>query len=97
MATGKIVPKEEIEIKPNIAGIIDKILVKEGDKSRSRTADCYRKIVPSISEVNAAQQEVQNAQIQISNAQMNVGNMQKQFEMQDKLYKQGESLLNRSI
>jgi HlyD family secretion protein len=39
--------------------------------------------------VNAAQQEVQNAQIQISNAQMNVGNMQKQFEMQDKLYKQG--------
>ena len=29
----KIVPREEIEIKPNMSGIIDKILVKEGDKS----------------------------------------------------------------
>ena len=30
MATGKIVPRE-VEIKPNMSGIIDKILVKEGD------------------------------------------------------------------
>ena len=32
VATGKVVPEDEVEIKPQIAGIIDKILVKEGDK-----------------------------------------------------------------
>lgn len=89
MATGKIIPKEEIEIKPNIAGIIDKILVKEGDKVEVGQLIATVRIVPSITEVNGAQQEVQNSQLQISNAQMNVGNMQKQFDMQEKLYKQG--------
>ena len=54
MATGKIVPKEEIEIKPNIAGIIDKILVKEGDKVEVGQLIATVKIVPSISEVNAS-------------------------------------------
>ena len=28
VATGKVVPQDEVEIKPQIAGIIDKILVK---------------------------------------------------------------------
>lgn len=89
MATGKIIPKEEIEIKPNIAGIIDKILVDEGDKVTAGQLIATVRIIPNIADVNNAQQEVQNAQLQISNARMNVGNMQKQFEMQQKLYAQG--------
>ena len=31
VATGKVTPLEEIEIKPQITGIIDKILLSEGD------------------------------------------------------------------
>ncbi len=30
MATGKVVPLEEVEIKPQIAGIINEIFVEEG-------------------------------------------------------------------
>lgn len=89
MATGKIVPKEEIEIKPNIAGIIDKILVDEGDRVEAGQLIATVRIVPNLAEVNNAQQEVLNAQLQISNAKMNVSNVQKQYEMQDKLYRQG--------
>ncbi|EJL74881.1 efflux RND transporter periplasmic adaptor subunit [Chryseobacterium populi] len=89
MATGKIIPKEEIEIKPNIAGIIDKILVDEGDKVVAGQLIATVKIIPNVAEVNNAQQEVVNSQLQISNAKMNVDNMQKQFSMQEKLYKQG--------
>ena len=88
MATGKIVPKEEIEIKPNIAGIIDKILVEEGDKVEVGQLIATVKIIPNIAEVNNAQQEVQNSQLQINNAKMNVDNMEKQFAMQQKLYTQ---------
>ncbi|MBW7676593.1 efflux RND transporter periplasmic adaptor subunit [Chryseobacterium chendengshani] len=89
MATGKIIPKEEIEIKPNIAGIIDKILVDEGDRVEAGQLIATVKIIPNIAEVNNAQQEVLNSQLQISNARMNVDNMQKQFAMQQKLYTQG--------
>lgn len=89
MATGKIIPKEEIEIKPNIAGIIDKILVDEGDKVTAGQLIATVKIVPNLAEVNNAQQNVQNSQLQISNAKMNVENVRKQYEMQERLYKQG--------
>lgn len=89
MATGKIIPKEEIEIKPNIAGIIDKILVDEGDKVQAGQLIATVRIVPNIAEVNNAQQNVSNQQLQISNAKLNVENMRKQFEMQERLYKQG--------
>lgn len=89
MATGKIVPREEIEIKPNLSGIIDKILVKEGDHVSAGELVATLKIVPNISQVNAAQQELQNARIQISNTQANLNNQQQQFLMQQKLYNQG--------
>ncbi|UOE38882.1 efflux RND transporter periplasmic adaptor subunit [Chryseobacterium oryzae] len=89
MATGKIIPKEEIEIKPNIAGIIEKILVDEGDRVEAGQLIATVRIVPNIAEVNNAQQNVQNAQLQISNAKMNVSNVQTQFTMSEKLFKQG--------
>ena len=89
MATGKIVPREEIEIKPNMSGIIDKILVQEGDKVRVGQLIATLKIVPSVSQVNAAQQEVQNASLQINNAKANLATQQQQFNMQQRLYNQG--------
>lgn len=89
MATGKIIPKEEIEIKPNIAGIIDKILVDEGDEVVAGQLIATVRIIPNVAEVNNAQQDVQNSLLQISNAKMNVDNMQKQFAMQERLYNQG--------
>lgn len=89
MATGKIIPKEEIEIKPNIAGIIDKILVDEGDRVEAGQLIATVRIIPNIAEVNNATQNVQNSQLQISNAKMNVSNSQTQFAMSEKLYKQG--------
>lgn len=89
MATGKIVPREEIEIKPNISGIIEKILVTEGDKVVAGQLVATIRIVPSIQNVNAATQEINNANLQISNAQINVAQQQKQFAMQQSLYSQG--------
>ena len=89
LATGKIVPREEIEIKPNISGIIDKILVSEGDKLVAGQLVATIRIVPSIQNVNAATQEINNANLQISNAQINVAQQQKQFAMQQQLYSQG--------
>lgn len=89
MATGKIVPREEIEIKPNMSGIITAIEVEEGDKVVAGQLLATLRIIPTVSDVNAAMQDINNSQIQVKNAQINVANQQKQFAMQDKLYKQG--------
>ena len=89
MATGKIVPREEIEIKPNMSGIIDKVLVNEGDQVSMGQLIATLKIVPSIQSVNAATQEINNANLQISNAKINLDTQQKQFSMQQRLYSQG--------
>lgn len=89
MATGEIVPLEEIEIKPNLAGIIDKIYVDEGDEVKVGQLVASLKIVPSIQSVNNAQQEVNNANLQISIAKINLENQQKQFAIQQKLYDEG--------
>lgn len=89
MATGDIVPREEIEIKPNISGIIDKILVNEGDQVVAGQLVATIRIVPTIQNVNAAQQEINNANLQISNARTNVSAQQSQFEMQQRLFSQG--------
>lgn len=89
MATGKIVPREEIEIKPNMPGIINKILVKEGDHVTEGQLIATLQIVPSVQNVNASMQEVNNANLQISNAKVNLANQKQQFDMQQKLYTQG--------
>ena len=89
MATGKIVPREEIEIKPNMSGIIDKILVKEGDKVSAGQLIATLRIVPNVSDVNGATQQVNSANIGVSNAKTNLANEQQQFAMQQKLYNQG--------
>lgn len=89
MATGKIVPREEIEIKPNMSGIIDKVLVKEGDHVSVGELIATLKIVPSVQSVNAATQEINNANLQISNAKTNLNTQQQQFAMQQRLYAQG--------
>lgn len=89
MATGRIVPREEIEIKPNMSGILDKVLVSEGDQVTVGQLVATIKIVPNVQSVNAAQQEVNNANLQISNAKMNLANVQQQFSMQQRLYSQG--------
>lgn len=89
MATGEIVPHEEIEIKPNMSGIIEKILVKEGDLVSAGELIATLRIVPSVSEVNSTQQAVQSANLQISNAKVNLANEQQQFAMQQRLYNQG--------
>lgn len=89
MATGKIVPREEIEIKPNMSGIIDKVLVQEGDHVSVGELIATLKIVPSVQSVNAATQEINNANLQISNAKTNLNTQQQQFAMQQRLYAQG--------
>ena len=70
VATGTVVPLEEIEIKPRISGIVDKIFVEEGAKVLKGDLIATVRVVPNVQSLNAAQSSVRSAQLQKDNAKI---------------------------
>jgi HlyD family secretion protein len=65
VATGKIVPREEIEIKPRINGVIDKLEVEPGDKVKKGDVIARIKVIPDMVNLNAAESRVSQARIRL--------------------------------
>lgn len=82
VATGEIKPKQTIEIKPNIAGVIDKLYAKEGDVVPKGALIATVKVIPDVSSLNNAQQQIRAAEISVEFEQKNINR-------QEYLYKQG--------
>ena len=67
VATGKVVPEDEIEIKPQISGIIQKIYMEEGEKVKSGDLIATIKVVPNEQSLNQARGRVRNAELALNN------------------------------
>ena len=70
VATGKVVPEEEIQIKPQVSGIIDKIYLEEGAEVKAGDLIAKIKVVPNEQSLNAARGRVRNAEISLGNAKI---------------------------
>ncbi|TXB65758.1 efflux RND transporter periplasmic adaptor subunit [Vicingus serpentipes] len=70
VATGKVVPEDQVEIKPQISGIIEEVFVKEGEILKSGDLIAKIKVVPNEAALNSALGRVDNAKIVLSNAQI---------------------------
>ncbi len=68
VATGKIIPDDEVEIKPQISGIIEKIYVNEGDAIKNGDLIATIKVVPNEQSLNSAKGRIDNAKIVLDNA-----------------------------
>lgn len=68
VATGKIVPREEIEIKPRINGVIDKLMVEPGDAIKKGQEIARIKVIPNMVNLNNAEARVNQARIRLKNA-----------------------------
>ncbi len=68
VATGKVVPEDEVEIKPQVSGIIEKIFVEEGAAIKTGDLIAKVKVVPNEQSLNSARGRVKNADISLSNA-----------------------------
>lgn len=67
VATGKVVPEDEVEIKPQISGIIEKIYLEEGAKVKAGDLIAKIKIVPNEQSLNQSRGRVRNAEIALNN------------------------------
>lgn len=70
VATGKVVPEDEIEIKPQISGIIEKIYLEEGVKVKAGDLIAVIKVVPNEQSLNQARGRVRNAEIGLNNTKI---------------------------
>ena len=70
VATGKVTPLEEIEIKPQISGIIDKIYLEEGTKVKKGDLIAKVRVVPNEQSLTSARGRVNSIQIQLNNAKI---------------------------
>jgi HlyD family secretion protein len=66
VVTGKVVPEDEVEVKPQIGGIIQRIFVAEGDQVKTGDLIARIKVVPNEQNLNAAQGRVQKARISLT-------------------------------
>ena len=67
VATGKVIPLEEVEIKPKVSGIIDKIFVEEGAEVEVGDLLAIIRVVPNVQSLNSARGNVKNAQLRFDN------------------------------
>ena len=79
VVTGKVIPEDEVEIKPQLNGIIQQILVEEGDVVQNGDLIAVIKVVPD-------ERSVYGAQSQVNGARLNVQNAERQMERAKELF-----------
>ncbi|MEJ6765010.1 MAG: efflux RND transporter periplasmic adaptor subunit [Flavobacteriales bacterium] len=73
VATGKVLPEDEVNVVPQIAGIIQEILVEEGDEVSAGDLIARIKVVPNEQTLNSAEGRVKSAQIVLKNSEIEFG------------------------
>lgn len=72
VATGSILPLEEVLIKPNISGVIEEIFVEGGDYVKSGDLICRIKVVPNLNALNDARNAIDEAKINLDDQLRNL-------------------------
>jgi len=89
VATGSIVPKEEVLIKPNISGIIDEIFVEAGDIIKRGDLIAKVKVVPNVSSLTSAKNNINSAKTQVEAARLALENESNIYNRQKALFDKG--------
>ncbi|RLD86159.1 MAG: efflux transporter periplasmic adaptor subunit [Bacteroidetes bacterium] len=80
VATGSILPLEEVLIKPNISGIIEEIYVEGGDLLKANDLIAKIKIIPNLSSLNNAKNSIHSAKISLDNEKRNFDRQRSLFD-----------------
>ncbi|MDY0779284.1 efflux RND transporter periplasmic adaptor subunit [Tenacibaculum sp. IB213877] len=82
VATGKVIPLEEVEIKPQIAGIVDKVIAEEGQIVKTGDLLATIRVVPNEQSLQSARGKINSVKIQLDNAKT-------QYERNKALFENG--------
>ena len=100
VATGSVVPRKEIEIKPMISGIIDELYVEAGTLIKKDTPIAKVRIIPNITSLSNAESRVKRADLSMKNAQLDYDrnkNLLEQGVLAPATFQQVELTVNNAI
>ena len=80
VATGAIIPRKEIEIKPQVSGVVKQIHVQAGDLVKEGDLLAKVEIIPDLVNLNKAESRLKIARIQVSDAKKSWDRRRKLFE-----------------
>ncbi|GAB1404732.1 efflux RND transporter periplasmic adaptor subunit [Lentimicrobium sp.] len=80
VATGKIVPRKEVEIKSRISGIVATLYVEAGDKVKVGDMIAKVRIIPNMISLNEAESRLDRARINLDDARTNYERQKTLFE-----------------
>jgi HlyD family secretion protein len=79
VATGSVIPREEIEIKPQVSGIVEEVFVQPGERVKKGDIIARVRIIPDLVNLNNAEARVDRATISYEDAKLNFDRMEKLF------------------
>ena len=82
VATGSIVPRREVEVKPKVAGVLSELYVEAGKVVKLGDPLGKISIIPDAMQINQAESSVRTAQIALDNAK-------RELARNEALFKQG--------
>ena len=82
VATGSIKPRKEIEIKPQVSGVVDKLFVEAGDVVSKGDLIARIQLIPDMEHLSTAESRLESARINLKNAQL-------EYERQKVLFEDG--------
>ncbi|MBN3035744.1 MAG: efflux RND transporter periplasmic adaptor subunit [Bacteroidales bacterium] len=80
VATGSVIPRKEIEIKPKISGIIEELYVEPGNMIKKGDLIARVKIIPNMVNLNNAESRLNRARIALQNAEINFNRQRELYE-----------------
>ena len=80
VATGSVVPRKEIEIVPQVSGIIDELYIVAGDFVKKDQVIAKIKIIPDMVNLNNAENRMNRAKLSADDAKIDFDRQQKLFD-----------------
>ncbi len=82
VATGKVEPRDEILIKPQISGIIDELYKEAGQTIRKGEVIAKVKVIPELGQLNSAESRERLAQLNANQAETDFARVEKLYKDQ---------------
>ncbi|APY08738.1 efflux transporter periplasmic adaptor subunit [Winogradskyella sp. J14-2] len=89
VATGSIVPKEEVLIKPNISGVVDEVFVEAGEYVKQGDLIAQIRVIPNVSNLTSAKNNIASNQTALQTAEINYKTQKAIYDRQKALFDKG--------
>ncbi|MGS2727391.1 efflux RND transporter periplasmic adaptor subunit [Psychroserpens sp. BH13MA-6] len=89
VATGSIVPKEEILIKPNISGVVEEVFIEAGEYVKQGDLIAQIRVIPNVSNLTSAKNNIASNRNALQTAEINYQTQKTIYDRQKELFEKG--------